>query len=81
MFVFIDRAGGGRFRRRGGGFNRDHYIGRVIRIHGNPYTFQRQLGVGGFGNFKRIFFSIDLFLFYNNKIFRCCLCSSSIQWC
>ena len=44
MFVFIDRAAG---RRRGG-----HYVGRSIRIHGHSYTFQEELGAGGFGNFR-----------------------------
>lgn len=29
---------------------RDEYAGRVVRIHGNRYTFQRRLGSGGFGN-------------------------------
>ncbi len=34
----------------GGGFSpRENIIGRTIRVHGIPYTFQRLLGAGGFG--------------------------------
>lgn len=36
----------------GGGGYRDQYVGRVIRIHGNSYTFQRRLGAGGFGRMQ-----------------------------
>jgi len=43
-FFDLDAGGGG------GGFSpRENIIGRVIRVHGIPYTFQRLLGAGGFG--------------------------------
>jgi hypothetical protein len=42
---FFDLDAGG-----GGGYSpRENIIGRVIRVHGIPYTFQRLLGAGGFG--------------------------------
>jgi serine/threonine protein kinase len=45
---------------------RDNFSGRVIRIHGNSYTFQRKLGEGGFGNIKEIIF-YRLIVIYKKK--------------
>jgi serine/threonine protein kinase len=33
---------------------RDTFSGEVVNVHGIPYSFERRLGSGGFGNIKLI---------------------------
>jgi hypothetical protein len=57
---------------------RDTFSGEVVNVHGVPYSFERRLGSGGFGNINLIVNMKFLFSFDTKN--RFCIFSKISRW-